>query len=93
MHNIFCKKFTLSVDFCKPCVYDSAVAKTSIPAIEPGTERAALFASCCRNGWNDAKLAAEFDFSPPTVRKYRELLAPETTRRALKAAQPSEAGS
>jgi hypothetical protein len=57
------------------------MAKTGIPALERGTAAADEFAALCRLGWSDTKIAAHFDLSWMTARKYRSLLAPETARR------------
>jgi len=57
------------------------MAKTGIPALERGTAAADEFAALCRLGWSDTKIAAHFDISWMTARKYRGLLAPETARR------------
>jgi hypothetical protein len=60
------------------------MAKPGIPAIERGTAPADEFAALCRLGWSDTKIAAQFDISWMTARKYRIELAPETLRRKKK---------
>jgi len=82
MQSIFQKNDNTNVAKRPHLLYDVIVAKTRIPALEPGTELAQKFTAYCELGWRDERLAVEFDMTTPTVRKYRKLLAPHTTRKA-----------
>lgn len=79
---IFSKKCIRTLANLPDILYHVIVAKTRIPALEPGTELAQKFTAYCELGWRDERLAVEFDMTTPTVRKYRKLLAPHTTRKA-----------